>query len=141
MEETVMPQQFPYPENNWATGKMRKVADVRRGRPELEEPGIAEAEKLAGAGIGARGGISSGINQQQKAQVQAFANQWAYGLVDWRRLNREVKDRGWNLIFDLDPTSGTRNMMDAAGLTVQEVAKKIIGKEKFEENVKKAREK
>ena len=98
-----MPIKFQYPEIGWSTGKMRRrgqrpdngngngddarvmqVMDVRRGRPELEEPGIAEAEKMAGAGIEARGGggLSPEIIQQHKSQILGFAQQWQIGAIN-----------------------------------------------------------
>jgi len=91
-----MPIRVQYPDPGWSTGKMRKVGDVRRGRPELEGPGIAEAEKLAGAGIAARGGTSPNVIPQQRAQLEAFGQQYQLGTIDWRTFHKEVKDRGWS---------------------------------------------
>src|SRR5262249_55922362 len=125
MEEVLMPVngngRFEYPENGWAVGKRRKknmypdmtqndngedqvAMDVRRGRPELEEPGIAEAEKLAGAGIAARGGTMAqtradvikgarGVDpetiQTQKQQLKLLvADQLASGNVDFRKVSK-----------------------------------------------------
>jgi hypothetical protein len=116
-----MPIKFQYPEIGWSTGKMRRrgqrpdngngngddarvmqVMDVRRGRPELEEPGIAEAEKMAGAGIEARGGggLSPEIIQQHKSQILGFAQQWQIGAINWRNLQKQVNDLGWDIALE-----------------------------------------
>src|SRR6266478_134745 len=106
-----MPVQFPYPETSWAQGRIRKrgdrnnnnndddetrfgarvqlASDVRRGRPQLEEPGLAEAERLAGASFRGRGGpaarsevtkgaggLSPDVIQEHKSQIQGFGQQW-----------------------------------------------------------------
>jgi hypothetical protein len=116
------PIKFDYPTEGWSTGTMRKVA-MRRGRPELEEPGIAEAEKLAGAGIAARGGsttaraevikgaggLSPDVIEQQKSQITAMGNHWISGLVDWNKFHKEVKYHGWEILaapIDFAPTPG-----------------------------------
>jgi hypothetical protein len=118
---------------------MRKVADVRRGRPELEEPGIAEAERLAGAGLAARGGVSPDVIQQQKAQITAFANQWQLGNVDWKRFGKEVKERGWGgLALDvIDPTGRLSNIDRSYLMTAEGIARKEGGEaEKIWEKIK-----
>ena len=78
-----MAVRFDYPQNGWSNGKMRKrgdtqvAMDVRRGRPELEEPGIAEAEKLAGASaaLSARGGPVGAGAAMLDPQVRATKQQ------------------------------------------------------------------
>src|SRR5262249_1101348 len=145
-----------YPETPWSVGRMRKVADVRRGRPELEEPGIAEAERLAGANIFARGGgataqraeairgaggISPDLIQQQKAQLQAFGSQWAAGLVDWKKINKWSKDRGWSSILDLDPLSRLNTRIEPGTQVIAEDTFKRIEKSKGKEAADRFREK
>jgi len=89
-------------------GRMRRVADVRRGRPELEEPGIAEAEKLAGAsaGLAARGGVTPGMRVEQavtpmdqitqhRDQLQDAADQYARGKASLTDFNDLVERLGW----------------------------------------------
>jgi hypothetical protein len=96
-----MPLQYPYPERGWSNGKMRKVSDIRRGRPELEEPGIAEAAALAGAGRAARGGISADIIQQQKSQITALAQAYQTGNISFGAFGKQVVDWGWSFIGKL----------------------------------------
>jgi hypothetical protein len=117
------PVRFNYPTTNWAVGKMRKVgdrsrngdddakvqlaSDVRRAQPELEEPGIVEAEKLAGAGIGARGGsvatragataVAPETVDEVKAGLQAQLSQGWGSQVDWERFNRHLEKKGWSV--------------------------------------------
>jgi hypothetical protein len=112
-------------------GDVQLVSDVRRGRPELEDPGLAEAEKLAGANIFARGGgatradtsklmqrltgtetggaVSPETIAQHKLQLQRLvADQFSIGNMDLRRINRWAQDKGWrneiDRILDIDPT-------------------------------------
>ena len=114
---------FDYPQVGWSVGKMRKrgekinnddeqpyqlAMDVRRGQPDIGG-WTAEAEKLAGAGIGARGGISPDVIQQQKSAIQAFGQQWQLGTIDYKRFSKELKTRGWNIAWDvIDPTGRAR---------------------------------
>ena len=138
-----MPIKFPYPEVGWSVGRMRKrgerngngngddepqvrqVMDVRRGEPQLEEPGLAEAEKLAGGGVGTRGGtmaqtradvirgargVSPEIIQEHKLQLQRLvADQLNSSTMDFRKINRWAGEKGWNSVLDTaveaDPTS------------------------------------
>lgn len=145
---------YQYPQNGWSTGRMRRrgqrpdnpngngdgriqlAMDVRRGRPELEEPGIAEAEKLAGAGLGARGGatqadrerVISGVRgmmgadglspetiASHKSQIIAMTNQWVNANVDWRRWQKKVKDLGWDAALELNPVGGSLPFMALKG--------------------------
>jgi hypothetical protein len=104
-----MPLRYPYPENGWSTGRMRKRGEkpegetelamdlTRRGRPELGGPGVAEAEKLAGAFARGRGGLSPDTIAQQKAAIQGLGQQWNMGAIDWRTFHKEIVDKGWSL--------------------------------------------
>jgi len=89
---------------------MRKVMDIRRGRPELEEPGIAEAEKLAGASkaLSARGGIApagrveqatgatpADVIQQHHSELADATNQYTQGTMSMFNLKKLFKRFGW----------------------------------------------
>jgi hypothetical protein len=84
--------------------------DVRRGRPELEEPGIAEAEQLAGASraLSARGGITpagriegvtgaapADVISQHHAQLTDATAQFAQGKMSAIDLKKLFKQFGW----------------------------------------------
>jgi len=137
-----MPIPFIYPTTGWSTGFMRKrgqrsdngddeeatvqqVMDIqRRGQPELSGgPGVAEAEALAGSGIGARGGatradtqrllgrltgetgeaVSPAVIERNKAQLKTMIADRLLGPMDLRKVNKWAKDRGFESIVDLDP--------------------------------------
>lgn len=106
------PIRFDYPDPGWSTGKMRKLSDVRRAQPQFEEPGIAEASRLAGAGIGARGGISPGVIEQQKAAIQSMGQQWNLGTIDWRTFHKRIKDYGWGIETFTENLPGAKRMED-----------------------------
>jgi len=116
-----MPVHFPYPETGWSTGRMRKAA-MRRGTPEIEQAGIAEAEKLAGASraLSARGGITpagrvEGITgaapidmiSQHKEQLTEATNRYTEGSMSLSSLKKLFKSFGWQA--------------DVSGMSVQAV--------------------
>ena len=112
---------FEYPTNGWSTGTMRKAKgrqmamDVRRGQPELEEPGIAEAEKIAGASkmLSDRGGSArieglmgtspADLIAQHKEQLTAAVDQHAQGSISTAALKKKFDQLGWQV--DLSGTS------------------------------------
>jgi hypothetical protein len=125
-----MPLQYPYPENGWSTGKMRKrgqkpegeydvAMDIqRRGQPQIGQPEFEQAGALAARGgsttaraevvKGARA-LSPDVIEQQKSQITAMGNHWISGLVDWNKFNKEVKYHGWEILaapIDFAPTPG-----------------------------------
>jgi len=88
--------------------------DVRRGRPELEEPGIAEAEKLAGASksLAARGGLTDvpvvdyqagqqakkqtvGLIDEHKEHLTEAATRYAQGSLTAEQLKKMFAGFGW----------------------------------------------
>ena len=116
---------FEYPQNGWSTGTMRKAKrqqlamDVRRGRPELEEPGIAEAEQLAGASkaLSARGGtmaagrvenVAGGatpmdVINAHKDQLSAAVDAHSQGNLSPTALKKFFASLGWKA--DMSGTS------------------------------------
>src|SRR5262249_6717229 len=119
-----MPTVPEYPQEDWmlSLGRengsrqqfQRLALDIqRRGQPDIGG-WAAEAEKLAGGGLVARGGqsraevirgaggVSPDTIAEQKAQLTALVNQqWNYALVDWRKVNKWAKDRNWTAVLDL----------------------------------------
>ena len=131
-----MAARFDYPTEGWSTGTMRKAKrpqlamDIRRGRPELEEPGIAEAEKLAGASkaLSARGGITPVGRVEQATgatpmdvinahhdQLTQAVNAHAQGNMTMADLKKLFKNLGWQA--DMSGTS--IQAMDPNGETHQ----------------------
>ena len=119
-----MAARFDYPQNGWSTGTMRKAKgrqmamDVRRGRPELEEPGIAEAEQLAGASkiLSARGGVAPAgrvegvtgatpmdVISQHRDQLAQAVDDHAQGNLSPTALKKLFASLGWKA--DMSGTS------------------------------------
>jgi hypothetical protein len=100
----------------------------------IEEPGIAEAERLAGAGIAARGGVtksgalSPDVIAQHKSAIQGMANQWQLGMVNWQKLKRETNKLGWEILsnpeFLRDPVGFTAKM-EPTGI-LEELHNKVL---------------
>src|SRR5262245_46193717 len=104
MARTTDNGEYPYPEQDWAVGRMRKRGDQyammqkRKGEPEF---GGADIERAAGMGLQARGastarsevtrgagGLSPDVIQQQKSQIQALSQQWQLGTVRWSKVQK-----------------------------------------------------
>jgi hypothetical protein len=126
--------------DNGDDADVQLVSDVRRGRPELDEPGIAEAEKLAGANIFARGGrtdlatraaemrggggVSPETIERNKAQLKMMVADQLLGPMDLRKVNRWASDRGFQSIVDLDPTPGFTFSREAFGMAAPTLTQK-----------------
>jgi len=119
--------QYPYPQTDWAVGKMRKrgqqyAMDIqRRGQPDLSGgPGIAEAEQLAGASkmLSARGGPVVGgarvegitgpnVGDQIAAHKEQISNAYQQvqeGSMTPAALKKLLKQLGWSG----DPGDGSK---------------------------------
>ena len=103
---------FDYPQNGWSTGKMRKRGQQlamdyqQRGQPTTN---LAEMEKAAGFGLGARG-ITGGVGaavpmrttptpgtalEDHRAQIQDAVNQVSQGDMTPQGLKKILKKLGW----------------------------------------------
>lgn len=112
--------QYPYPEQNWAVGRMRKrgeqVAKMDRLQRDLPGQGgqLAEMDRAAGMGTAARGGSTGTFNvpgtvpiarhtadfttdiiASHKDQLQGAMDQVAQGSMSTDAFKRIMKQLGW----------------------------------------------
>jgi hypothetical protein len=115
---------YEYPEEGWSTGRMRKRGEKpegeydvammkRKGEPEF---GLTEMDRAAGFGLTARGGTRGGglspeTIAEQKSAIQALGNQWQIGTINWQKLHRETKKKGWEVLTD------PQEMLDATDIS------------------------
>jgi hypothetical protein len=81
-----MPEQFPYPEQGWSTGRMKKVGDPK------------EADVTGG----------DETIQADKSALQQVAQAWQSGKMAWEDVNKEIEKRNWSAQAPIRAPGDTR---------------------------------